>query len=840
MKLVVVESPAKCGKIASFLGPGYKVIASMGHIRALEETVDAVGIERDFTPTYTFLKEKAKTLAALKAAAADADQVILAADDDREGEAIAYSVCELLKLPAATTARAVFHEITERAVRTAVAAPRTLDMARVNAQQARAMLDMMIGFTVSPLLWKYVAPGLSAGRCQTPALRFVVEREREIEGHTVESSWKVGGEWQTAPSAPAFPAALDDSLMDEASARAYLEMLHGDARAQVADAATRPWTAAAPPALITSTLQQEASALHGIPPKSTMRAAQRLYEAGHITYMRTDSTALSEEATAAAQELVRGRFGAEYVGAAATAATTAQAAGGAKKPSKKAEQAAAAPPKAQEAHEAIRPTHFELETLPSSEDWNRQEAQIYRLIWQRAVQSVMAAARGEQRTAHFYATADEDQDFQWTATWRRTTFPGWRALGVKAAVLDDESEGEDAAAAAADAQAQAWTHATTVIQPGAILAWKTLQATPQETKAPPRYTEATLVRELEKRGIGRPSTFASLIASITDKSYVETADIPGREVAQKTLSLTAHTQWPPAETTKTRTVGAEKRKLVPTALGKSVYDFIAAHFDDLFAYSFTAAMEQRLDHIAAGEEQWKGVLRDTWDSYKERYTTLKEGAGVAHEKGKVDPARQRDLGNGLKVIQSRKGPLLLIEATAPDQKAQFFELPPKTTFTTLTAEQAHSWVASQKAAKEGEKVAAATTEGGGAGGQSEIVRKKGPYGWYAQCGDIRVSCGEFDNYEELEAKIAAKRSGAAAAKPAVKVGPYEFRVGAYGPYMYKTDIKTKKFVSVPATVDAATLTVKEADALYKAGLEKKSKAAPAAGWKRAGGAGAPA
>ncbi len=834
MKLVVVESPAKCGKIASFLGAGYKVIASMGHIRALEETIDAVGIDRDFTPTYTFLKEKAKTLAALKAAAADADQVILAADDDREGEAIAYSVCALLKLPPATTPRAVFHEITAQAVRAAITAPRTLDMARVNAQQARAMLDMMIGFTVSPLLWKYVAPGLSAGRCQTPALRFVVEREREIEGHTVESSWKVGGDWQTAAGTVPFPATLDDSLMDETSARTYLEMLHGDPQAQVASAVTRPWTATAPPALITSTLQQEASALHSIPPKSTMKAAQRLYEAGHITYMRTDSTALSAEATAAAEELVRRRFGAEYVGAA-----TPEPAKAPKKPSKKAAAAAAAggagapadPPKAQEAHEAIRPTHFELEALPADEDWSRQETQVYRLIWQRAIQSVMAAARGEQRTAHFYATADTDQDFQWTAQWRRTTFPGWRALGVKAAVLDDESDSE--AVAASDTAVQAWTHATTVVQPGAVLSWTKLHATPHETKAPPRYTEATLVRELEKRGIGRPSTFASLIASITDKSYVETADIAGRTVAQKTLSLTAHSQWPPAETTQSRTVGAEKRKLVPTALGRSVHEFATTHFDDLFAYSFTAALEQRLDHVATGEEDWKTVLRDTWNSYKDRYTALKAAAATAGTAGGAQAAKQRDLGQGLKVIQSRKGPLLLIEATTPDQKAQFFPLPPKTTFTSLTADEAHSWVASQKAAKEGEKVSTGDGAAGVSEGQSEIVRKKGPYGWYAQCGDIRVSCGEFDNYEELEAKIAAKRAGAAAAKPAVKVGPYEFRVGAYGPYMYKTDAKTKKFVSVPATVDAASLTVKEADALYKAGLEKKAAAGGGAGgWKR--------
>ncbi len=822
MKLVVVESPAKCAKIKSFLGAGYNVIASMGHIRALQQHLDAVGIDRDFTPTYTFMEEKAKAIAALRAAAKGCEQVILAADDDREGEAIAYSVCELLRLKPAETPRAVFHEITEKAVRAAVANPRRLDMNRVNAQQARAMLDMMIGFTISPLLWKHVAPGLSAGRCQTPALRFVVEKEQECETHVSASSWKIAGKWAAAEGTQPFPATLDDPLVDEESARAYLEMRHESPWATVRKAVTAPWTASAPAPLITSTLQQEASALFHTPPKSTMKAAQRLYEAGHITYMRTDSAVLSEEAAQAAKELVTTRFGGEFVGSAAPAAAPKKAS------PKKAAAATAAPeaPKAQEAHEAIRPTHFELEALATDEDWTHQERQIYKLIWQRAVQSVMAPARGETRTVGFHP--DDEVEFNWTATWRRTTFAGWKALGVKQANLDGDSDAE--AEAQAQSPAATWAAATTLTV-GTQLKWAELQATPHETKAPPRYTEATLVRELEKRGIGRPSTFASLIASITDKAYVETKDIPGKEVAQKILSLSPG-QWPPQETTQKRTVGAEKRKLVPTSLGRSVHAFALKHFNDLFDYSFTAAMEARLDHIAAGEEAWKGVLQDTWASYKDRYTTLNATATTT-QKGKVDPARQRDLGDGLKAIQSRKGPLLLIEPAEEGAKAQFFALPPKTTYESLTAEAAHAWVKAQKAAKQGETI----TAGGGAGGEgtddAQIVRKKGPYGWYAQCGDVRVSCGEHDTYEELEEKIAAKRAGAAAASPAVKVGPYEFKTGAYGPYMYKTDLKTRKNVSVPAGTDPSKLTQKDADALYKAGLEKKSKAAPS-NWKRAG------
>ena len=309
MNLVIVESPAKCQKIQGFLGPGWRVIASMGHIRALEEDLGAVGLEADFEPRFQWLKEKSKAIASLKEAAQGVTKVYLAADDDREGEAIAYSVALLLKLPVTTTARAVFHEITEKAVKAAVAKPRVLDMNRVNAQQARAVLDMMIGYTISPLLWKHIAHAHSAGRCQTPALRLVVDREREITNFKVSSSWRVKGFWSDLPSA------MIEDLDDEESAQNYLENIYNVMEGTVQKAETRPWTESAPRPLITSTLQQEASALFAMNPKFTMQAAQRLYEAGHITYMRTDKAVISEEAVTAAQTWVRAAFGVEYVGA---------------------------------------------------------------------------------------------------------------------------------------------------------------------------------------------------------------------------------------------------------------------------------------------------------------------------------------------------------------------------------------------------------------------------------------------------------------------------------------------------------------------------------------------
>ena len=271
--LCIVESPAKCGKIQGFLGPGWKVVATMGHIRALEETVDAVGIDRDFQPRYTFIKEKGKAMSGIKEAAKSAHTIFLAADDDREGEAIAYSVAVLLNLDPAKTPRAVFHEITKEAVTKAVANPRRLDMNRVDAQQARAVLDMMVGFTISPILWKCVGPALSAGRCQTPALRLLVDREREITTFSAQTSWRISGDWTATAAGLTFPASLYDELEDEESAMNFLENIHADTRGEVLSTKTAPRTAAPPKPLITSTLQQEASAIFSYQPKSTMKSA---------------------------------------------------------------------------------------------------------------------------------------------------------------------------------------------------------------------------------------------------------------------------------------------------------------------------------------------------------------------------------------------------------------------------------------------------------------------------------------------------------------------------------------------------------------------------------------
>lgn len=785
MKLVIVESPAKCQKIQGFLGPGFRVLASMGHIRALEEDLDAVGLDRDFEAKFRFLKEKSKAINQLKEAAEGVDQVFLAADDDREGEAIAYSVALLLKLNLQTTPRAVFHEITEKAVKEAVANPRRLDMNRVNAQQARAILDMMVGFTISRLLWRHVGNSLSAGRCQTPALRLVVEKENDIRAFKSTSSWRIQGLWKKGDLE--IPATMMEDLEDEESALNYLENIHSDLDGIIQQAETRPWTEAAPKPLITSTLQQEASALYRVNTKSAMQIAQRLYEAGHITYMRTDKPVLSEEAVDNFQNWVRANLGLEYVGSAPTASQPESAK---KKTAAKEKEG----PKAQEAHEAIRPTHVEVRQLPENEDWSAVDRKIYGLIWNRAIQSTMAAARGETRKILLQATGDPCE-FTWQSSYRRTTFQGWKKLGQTAKLDEEEDQ--------AEAEAAVWKQVEALKQ-GAKLSWTSLEAQPHQTKASPRYTEATLVRELEKRGIGRPSTFAMLINAIQDKEYVKKEDRPAQKVQRKKYGV-APNQWPPTETVFDQTIGGEKDKLVPTDLGERVLKFCLDKFNDLFNYGFTASMETRLDKIAEGDEAWKQVLRDTWASYKDRYEALKS-AETQRKDG------QKTFG-GLKAVLTKKGPLLLRESPDGDkEKTEFLGWPEGVKFEEMTDAAAEEFAAKKK--QESESAMVGTLDG------KPIEKKKGPFGTYVVWGTTKLSLKGTETLEEIEKALREKESAVLHT-----LGPFEFRKGPYGIYMFKKDLKQRKFVGVPEGLDLQKLTQEEAIKLYQNGLQQKARSA---------------
>ena len=793
MSLVIVESPGKCKTIQGYLGHGWRVMASMGHLRALVPALDSVGITREFEPTYEWIKEKATTIKALKEAAKEATEIYVAADDDREGEFIAYSVCLLLKLNPKTVKRAVFHEITETAIQQAIHHPRHMDMNRVHAQQARSMLDMMIGFTISPLLWKYVAPSLSAGRCQTPALRLVVEREDAIQSFQASSSWKLTAMMRPLSSsspASAFLVTMDDELEDEESAQNYLELVHATPQATVLHTATKPWTESAPDPLMTSTLQQQASALFHMNPQSTMRIAQSLYEAGHITYMRTDQAVLSEDVKQEAREWVVANVGQNYIMAEGLKPTKSL-----KTQSGDLKEAVAA----QQAHEAIRPTH--ITTLQAGKD--AQEQKIYRLIWQRTVQSVMSSARGE--TDHM--TCQIDEEFRWSTSWRRTIHEGWKRIG-QVANLDEEDE-----------KAKEEKEVPRLV-PGDRLEWTTMKAEPKETKAQGRYTEAQLVRALETHGIGRPSTFASLLSIIQEKKYVECVDLPPRPVSVKEWSLVPH-QWPPTVTAFMKQVGAEKKKMVPTPLGRAVLHFLLTHMEDLFAYAFTARMERRLDSIAEGAEEGATLLADTWRSYQDRYEGLLQG-----QKGQQGPLGQqqeaqgaqlkrRTFSEGLLAVQTKKGPLLLKEG-ATKEDTIFYGWPKKATWDSLTDEEAHAFV---KSHQEEKKEQAGVEIGAWKG--TPMIRKKGKFGEYVQWGTVSVSLVQGESLEALQARLEAKEAGGSAVL--ATFASYVIRNGPYGPYIMKTSVQKKQYVSLPKGVDPAALTEKEVAALYQLGLQSKKK-----------------
>jgi len=824
MRLIIVESPAKCSKIQGFLGPGNRVIASMGHIRALAHDLDAVGINKNFEPTYEFMKEKSKAIAMLKDAAKGATSVVLCADDDREGEAIAYSVALLLKLNPLTNPRAAFREITKNAVLDALAKPRTIDMNKVNSQQARAMLDMMVGFTISPLLWKHIGgmAALSAGRCQTPALRMVCDVESVIDTFKSESSWSLTGTWTSAATLAAkWPAAMIDSLSDEESALNYLENHHTEPGAVVKSNTVKPWTESPPQPLMTSTLQQQASNLYHCSPKRTMQIAQKLYEAGHITYMRTDQTTMSKEAVEDARKVVESKWGKIYLG---PMANNTEGTKGTK--AKKADV------QAQEAHEAIRPTHFEHSKLPDGEDWGIQDHKIYRLIWLRAIQSTMAPAKGD--ACEVILELDGDEDLPWQAKWRRTTFPGWKAADEKDTDTKKAENGDQEEDGPTELSGEAAWKIAESLKAGTKVKWTSLTATPKESKPRGRYTEATLVRDLEKKGIGRPSTFASLISTIVEKTYVEVQDIPAQTQKSKTFTLSTLSQWPPKEEEFLLKKGGEKARMVPTPLGKTVLEFTLKHFPDLFAYDFTAGMERRLDKVAEGTEQWKTVLQDTWDSYKDRISELKSssaaGAGGTGGTGGMGGknSKSREFSAGLKAVLTAKGPLLLKEG-ATKEETVFYGWPssvPKKGIHDITEDEVKAFVTSVTSQKQGDSM--------GEWNGHPIYKKKGPYGFYAEWNGTKVNLVETDDVDAVIAKIKAKQEGP---QPRT-LGPFQIRTGPYGPYLMKVGANANakgaakakpQYVSIPKETNIEEMTAQQAGEIFEAGLKAKAAAASSGG-----------
>ena len=745
--LIVVESPAKCSKIQGFLGPGYVVMASMGHVRKLMEDLKAVGIDNDFEPTYVAMETKAAQIAKLRKAAKDAKRVMLASDDDPEGEAIAYHVCFLLKLPIETTPRIVFHEITAEAVRAAVAAPGRIDMNRVYSQQARAMLDLLIGFSVSGLLWGF-GRGLSAGRCQTPALRLLCDKEAEIADFKSKSTFPFVGQWKYGKVQ--FESQLTAPETGTASYEAALKLGELVAKHVRSGTITKltdtPKTSAAPEPFMTATLQQVASSKLGMSPAVTMRVAQKLYEGGHITYMRTDSTALSAEAVEAAAEWITENHGAEY--------SVPRGGGAPAPPTKKKGKKTAPEGPVHAAHEAIRPTHLEVSDVGDS---------LYSLIWRRTMQSQMADSRSTVKRVHI-GTA-KPCETTWTTSWERLDFPGWRILESAAAGLDDDETDEPKGGYAV---ANAAFAAVDKLRVGDKVDFVGATVTEKLSQPPARYTEASLVSDLKTRGIGRPSTFAHILESVLERGYAVKETRPGVPTTIRSIGIIPGRALVP--TSAKKAMGTQTNKLFVTPIGQKVADYLTERFLNVFDYDYTSGMNGHLDSVAKGETEWKDVLREAWADLEPRIIEAKMAAATAAKdavaRGELPPDTdtRRYLDMDVKVVVTKFGPRFAIAethewigepVTSGKAKDKFFELPKGITFKTATLADAQAAV--EAAA---EATALETAEDGPLGSYDghAIVLKKGPFGWYLQAGEVRTPApdGEATTAETAVASITAK------------------------------------------------------------------------------------
>ena len=630
--LVIVESPAKAKTIEKYLGTDYVVKSSIGHIRGLPSKNGSVDVANDFAPKYEVDPDKKKVIAELKKAAAAADNVWLASDEDREGEAIAWHVAQVLKLDPKTTKRIVFHEITKSALDEAVKNPRIIDMNLVEAQQARQSLDYLVGFELSPVLWRKVRAGLSAGRVQSVAVRLIVEREAEIEAHTPESTFKLTAEFLLsdgtvlpATSSTKFSSASDVKAVLEAFARSTF---------QVADIAKKPGTRSPGAPFTTSTLQQEASSKLGYSPRNTMSLAQRLYEAGLITYMRTDSVNLSTQALGAMTGFIKDKYGEQYHQFRTFKSKSANA---------------------QEAHEAIRPTDVRKEFAGADE----QQKKLYNLIWRRTLASQMAPAQLENTTVTI--AASETQETM-EAKGQIVLFDGFLKVYGRS--------GDDTLLPA--------------MSKGDKLELQRAEALENLSRGPARYTEATLVRKLEEMGIGRPSTYASTINTIQTRGYVERGDLEGVEKDIQKLVLEGGKV---DQTTEKYMYGRDSNKLFPTDTGKVVTDFLVKYFGEVMDYDFTKEIEEELDQIALSKKDRVSVLREFYGPF---HKLVESSADIS----RAEATQARLLGHDPKGGQpiyarfGRFGPMLQRGEQSDDPKPEFAPMPTGQKIETVTLDQA--------------------------------------------------------------------------------------------------------------------------------------------------------
>ena len=641
--LVIVESPAKAKTIEKFLGKDYKVMSSFGHIRDLKKKTLSIN-EKTMEPDYEIPEEKRKLVSELKKQVKEAQRVWLASDEDREGEAISWHLCEVLGLDKDNTNRIVFHEITPNAILDAIEHPRHLDMNLVNAQQARRVLDRLVGFKLSPVLWRKVKPALSAGRVQSVAVRLIVEREREIQAFVSEPFYRVSAVF-TVPQAEGHiaevKAELDKRFATRDEAVAFLERCR-KAQFTVGSVSKKPLKRMPAPPFTTSTLQQEAARKLGYTVTQTMMVAQHLYENGRITYMRTDSVNLSKLALAASRDAITQLWGAEY---SHTRNFHTHSKG------------------AQEAHEAIRPTYISEQTIEGTV----QERRLYDLIWKRTVASQMAESEIEKTVV----TIDIDgQEEKFIADGEVVTFDGF--LKVYHESTDDENQDNEG------------SNTLPALNAGDLLERKSITSTEKYSQGPVRYTEASLVKKLEELGIGRPSTYAPTISTIQQREYVVKGDKAGEERQYVTDTLGANRI---VSKTRTEVAGKEKGKLLPTDIGTVVNDFLMDHFPEIMDYNFTAKVESQFDQIAEGHEEWTSMMRN-FDHDFEPTVRKVMNARSEHKAGErelgVDPLSHRPVF----VKIGRFGPVVQIGSADDEVKPRFAQLPSGKSIETITLDEA--------------------------------------------------------------------------------------------------------------------------------------------------------
>ncbi|WP_339699203.1 type I DNA topoisomerase [uncultured Marixanthomonas sp.] len=623
--LVIVESPAKAKTIEKFLGNDFKVTSSFGHIADLPSKEIGVDTEGDFTPKYIVPSDKKSLVKELKKLSGKAETVWLASDEDREGEAIAWHLAEELDLQDEKTKRIVFHEITKTAILKAIENPRKIDYNLVNAQQARRILDRLVGYELSPVLWRKVKGGLSAGRVQSVAVRLIVERERDIEVFSPVASYRVDAEFKTEDGS-SFKAKIPKNFETEKEAREFLQKNVG-ANYKIADLTKKPAKKSPAPPFTTSTLQQEAARKLYFSVGKTMTIAQRLYEAGLITYMRTDSVNLSNDAKKAAEKEISSAYGDKY-----------------SQPRNYKGKSKGA----QEAHEAIRPTEMAKHTIQGDRDQER----LYNLIWKRTIASQMSDAQLERTNVKIDVLGKEKVSEQFTANGEMIKFDGFLHVYLEGTDAEDEEK---------DGMLPNLTK-------GDTLGNKFITATERFTRPPYRFTEASLVKRLEELGIGRPSTYAPTISTIISRNYVEKGTIEG--VERKYIQLTL-AKGAVKDKTLTETVGSDKGKLVPTDIGMIVNDFLVEHFGNILDYNFTAKVEEDFDDIAEGKEQWKEMLQDFYKKFHPHVKDVQENA--ERESGERILGEHPETGRTILVRLGKYGPMAQIGAP-DDEEKQFASL----------------------------------------------------------------------------------------------------------------------------------------------------------------------